>query len=227
MSPLHPSDLAKAILGTGEPLSSNEPLELAVTRGDEVRHLRAEIERLTATQKQAAKWIGQLQAECDRLRKQVGGLGNYSGRLNKENATLRAALERCQAAMLNWFSNEFDGGRQFSELTDDIPKLLAGAAETSPVDSHSGSKLNAGYHIENDRSHVKGTDRPEDRPADEPPDRDELQPMRAPDETSAAHGPGPQDVRTLCDAMYSPLAHAYAECKVCGWEIKYHKIAPL
>lgn len=43
-------------------------------------------------------------------------------------------LLRCQAAMQNFFSNEFDGGAQFSVLTSDIPAFIARTAETKSDD---------------------------------------------------------------------------------------------
>lgn len=107
--------------------------------------LRAEIERLTAelamTHEERDNYrtgVFNLKAERDRLRAELERAQRcveLSARsehaLEAERARLRAALERCHKAMCNYFSSDFDRGAQFSELTCDIPKLLAGAAPTT------------------------------------------------------------------------------------------------
>ena len=45
--------------------------------------------------------------------------------LEQRLAAAEQLLHRSNAAMGDWFSGQFDGGAQFSELTGDIPQFLA------------------------------------------------------------------------------------------------------
>lgn len=69
-------------------------------------------------------------------------------------------LLRCQAAMQNFFSNEFDGGAQFSVLTSDIPAFIAGAAEPPTGDAQAHENLGdvlMYLHLMKEESRVEDT----------------------------------------------------------------------